>query len=137
MTTKTLTFSDTRGGIHNTQSVELHEDLIELLGGEERLHISITLDSKPGDAMDTRIGVHGLDDINELADFLINLGHQIGHDLGNRCHIKDQVMEHIGARAVELDPDKMPEEIKEALGSLLEGIAEAARTTTDTEKAGK
>jgi len=127
MTTKTLTFSDTRNGIHNTQSIELNEDLIELPGGQERLHVDIKLDSIGDTGMDTRIGVHGFDDANALADFLIGLGHQIGHDLGGRCHIKDQAQAKLAAFAV--DPDDMPEEIKEALGSLLEGLAEAARTS--------
>lgn len=62
-------------------------------------------------------------------EFLINLGHQIGHDLGGRCHIKDQLQAHMALGSVEIDPDEMPEEVREALGSLLEGLAEAARTT--------
>lgn len=116
MTTKTLTFEDTRGGIHNTQRVELHEDMIEQPGGEERLHVDITIDSIGDTGMDTRIGVHGFGDINELAKFLVGLGHQLGHDLGSTCHLPTP----------EINIDDLPDDVLEqVIGGLMTGLEQA------------
>lgn len=130
MTAKTLTFEATRGGIHNTQHVELYEDMIEQPGGGERLHIDITLDSIGDTGMDTRIGVHGFGDINELAEYLIQLGHQIGHDLGGTCHLPTP----------EINIDSLPDEVVEqVIGGLMTGLEQARQeqSTTRNDKAGQ
>lgn len=123
---KLLTFTDTRGGVTNTQSVRLHEDLIDRGEGRERLKIALRIDSTGEEAfIETNLEAHGIDDVNELAQILIKIGHQIGHDFGHRCNLKSK------PQATEINPDDMPDEFKEALGSLLDGLAEAARASKE------
>ena len=99
MTTKTLTFSDTRGGVSNDQTVQLDDDLLTV-DGNDRVQITITIDENGPAGMTTRVDSHGMGDVNELADFLVNLGHQIGHDLGKTCHIKALLLEQLAKDSV-------------------------------------
>ena len=83
-------FTATRNGVTNHQTLELDPRLQDNGDGTSSLEITIRIDerARPEDAMDTLVRSRGYEDINELASFLINLGHQIGHDIGNVCQLQ-------------------------------------------------
>lgn len=120
---RTYSFEDTRGGITNTQSVTIHEEPLKSPAGAT--HISLTIDlvedlNNP-DKFSTDVEAHGFEDINELAEHLIQIGHQIGHDLGRQCHIKPILGAETAAatvQGIEL-PQEAVDAITAALGSLL------------------
>jgi len=128
MSKKTLTFEAHRAGISNKQTIHLNTDpILSPTTGSEETGIMISIiDPDPQDTarpIETNIHVHGLEDVNELADFLIHLGHQIGHDLGATCHLAQAVKEKINA--VEVDPTTIPG-LSEAINDIMTALANKA-----------